>query len=65
MNIIALGTIFITAFIGMPIIRKIVLVGDIIDDAGGDPLKIHMQPVALLGGLVIVVTVIVGFAVCG
>jgi len=57
MNIVDLIIVFVTAFIGAPLIRKIALASGITDDAGGDPLKIHRQPVALLGGLAIVVAV--------
>ena len=63
MSIFTLGTIFIIAFIGTPLIGKIALASGIIDDAGGDPLKIHKQPVALLGGLALVVAVVIGMFV--
>lgn len=60
MSIITLGAIFIIALIGTPLIRKIALARGFTDDAGGDPLKIHRQTVALLGGLAIVIAVAVG-----
>jgi UDP-GlcNAc:undecaprenyl-phosphate GlcNAc-1-phosphate transferase len=63
MSIIALGAIFITAFLGTPLIRKIASKKGFTDDAGGDPLKIHRQPVALLGGLAVAVAVGIGLAV--
>jgi UDP-GlcNAc:undecaprenyl-phosphate GlcNAc-1-phosphate transferase len=63
MNTVDLIIVFVIAFIGTPIIRKIALASGITDDAGGDPLKIHRQPVALLGGLAIVVAVAIGIVV--
>jgi UDP-GlcNAc:undecaprenyl-phosphate GlcNAc-1-phosphate transferase len=43
-----------------PLVRVFALNFGITDKAGGDPLKIHKQPVALLGGLAIVVAVLTG-----
>ena len=55
-----LPAVIIVALIVSPAIRWSVLTGGITDDAGGDPLKIYRQPVALLGGLAIVVAVATG-----
>ncbi len=60
MNITNFGIIFIVVFLIIPFIRKIAFATGIVDDAGGDPLKIHKQPVALLGGLAIVAAVVIG-----
>ncbi|MFH0772094.1 MAG: MraY family glycosyltransferase [Candidatus Omnitrophota bacterium] len=54
---------FIAVLIITSLIRKIALAIGIVDDAGGDPLKIHKQPVALLGGLAIVTAVVIGLVV--
>jgi UDP-GlcNAc:undecaprenyl-phosphate GlcNAc-1-phosphate transferase len=63
MNISDLIIVFVTVILGTPLIRKIALASGITDDAGGDPLKIHRQPVALLGGLAILVAVAIGVIV--
>lgn len=48
MNIINFGIIFIVVFFITLLIRKMAFATGIVDDAGGDPLTIHKQPVALL-----------------
>jgi len=52
--------IFIITLVITPLIRKIALARGITDDAAGDPLRIHKQPVALLGGVAIVAAVAIG-----
>jgi len=56
---------FIIALVITPLIRRLAVVGGITDDVDGDPLKIHREPVALLGGVAILVAMAVGGAVCG
>lgn len=63
MQFSTLSTVFIVTLIATPFIRRIALAGGITDDAGRDPLKIHRQPVALLGGLAVLVAVVMSMAV--
>ncbi len=55
--------VFSVALMITPVIRRLALASGITDSAGGDPLKIHREPVALLGGLAIVVAVAIGIIV--
>jgi len=54
---------FIIALIITPIIRKFAFWKDFTDKVDGDPLKIHKQPVALLGGLAIAIAVAIGIII--
>ena len=56
---------FIIALAITPVIRKFALGKGLTDKADGDSLKIHKQPVALLGGLVIWLIVIAVLLVYG
>lgn len=56
---------FAIALVITPVIRRFALRKGFTDKASGDPLKIHREPVALLGGLGILGAVMVGFAVSG
>lgn len=50
---------FIIVLLFTPVVRQMAVASGIIDDVDGDPLKIHKEPVALLGG----VTILSGMAI--
>ena len=51
---------FFVALFFTPIVKQIAMAGGITDKVNGDPLKIHEKPVALLGGVTILVAVAIG-----
>jgi len=63
MNYFLWVTIFIVSVVVTPAVRKFALERNFTDKADGDPLKIHKEPVALLGGLAVLVTMGVGLLI--
>ena len=60
MKILGFFISFVIVLLLTPIIRKFALKKGFIDKANGDPLKIHKESVAMLGGVVILVAMAVG-----
>lgn len=54
---------FIIVLLFTPIVRRFAVASGIIDTVDGDPLKIHKKPIALLGGVAILVGMTVGIVI--
>lgn len=59
-----LGAAFIVALASLWALRRMARRGAWLDDAAGDPLKIHARPVPLVGGAGILFGVLAGIVVC-